>query len=97
MIRQELMVELNKIETMEELKEVIYYVRDMGSELIRNREISAGQQFRVGDRVKFVSKKRNGSGGLIVGTIIKKNAMTCKVKADSGIIWSVSSSLLDKA
>ena len=47
-------------------------------------------KFRTGDNVTFDSSKR----GRINGEVLKVNRKTVKVRADNGVIWSVSPSLL---
>jgi hypothetical protein len=49
-------------------------------------------QFRVGDKVKFFSRK----GFEVTGTISKINQKTVSLKTDYGSNWRVSSSLLER-
>lgn len=53
---------------------------------------SASYEFRIGDTVRFNSKTR----GIITGKISKINRKTIKVTTDSGMIWKVSPTLLEK-
>jgi len=53
---------------------------------------SAAYEFRVGDTVRFDAKTR----GIITGKISKINRKTIKIVADSGMIWKVSPTLLEK-
>lgn len=49
-------------------------------------------QFKVGDRVWFDGKTR----GIIRGKITKMNAKSAKVVTDTGVMWTVSPTLLSK-
>lgn len=50
-------------------------------------------KFDIGDYVKFNSKY----GEQVRGTITKINQKTIKMKAESGMVWTVSPSLLSRA
>lgn len=60
----------------------------------RRRESFAVQHslnFSTGDKVWFDARRR----GIITGEVIKMNAKSAKVRADSGIIWNVFPTLLN--
>ena len=67
-------------------------------ELLKHRQSTiqyhATFNFSNGDRVQFRSKY----GNTVVGSIMKINQKTIKLKAEgTGVIWTVSPSLLSKA
>lgn len=49
-------------------------------------------QFKVGDKVWFDAKTR----GIIRGVVTKMNAKSAKVRTDTGVMWTVSPTLLNK-
>jgi len=64
------------------------------SEALRNRfshlQVQAAQSIEVGSLVSFV----HFNGNKIVGTVIKTNRKTVKVRATDGVVWNVSAGLL---
>jgi len=69
------------------------FVVDHYNQAQNGAQRSAASQFKVGDKVTWVSKY----GSTVVGTVTKVNRKTIKVQAGEKGQWSVSPSLLSKA
>jgi hypothetical protein len=67
-------------------------VREMYNRQHRIVESQACNEFNIGDKVQFISKR----GETVVGTITKVNRKTIKLTAVTGGLWSVSPGLLTK-
>jgi len=56
------------------------------------RQRVAAARFHVGDRVTFMSRR----GPHVTGKITKINMVTAQLRANDGVLWKVSTSLLVK-
>lgn len=91
------------------LADVLSFINsaDRDTRRIVNREIlalgddedrSKRDEFKYGDKVKFIVNKKPFYGRTITGTVVKRNIKTIEVRPDDGgRNWRVSASLLSKA
>lgn len=74
-----------KIETKAEAMPLYNHVRHLVRDLSSDEAAAKKRQFTVGDKVWFDAKTR----GIVRGTITKIMTKNVKVKADSGMSWTV--------
>lgn len=78
------------LDSLDDVRSVISACKHRFSELQARSRI----EFRIGHRVMFADKRR---GVMVEGTIVKINLKTIKVKSTTGVTWTVSPSLLERA
>lgn len=84
--------EVYKLEDIEDLRIVNQTVTRRWRELQTRKAVVAQSQFRVGDKVRWAGRR-----GSETGTILRFGPKNVIVKADNGVEWRITPTLLSKA
>ena len=78
--------------TLEELRQVNAFICDTIRFNVKKQQVAAAWSFNPGDRVYFFTKQ----GDKVCGTVSKICQKNIQLRADSGMKWTVTSTLLKK-